>query len=116
MANVLGSLAPGFLIASPPLGDPNFDRTVVLLALHGDEGAMGFVMNRLAPLVKAFEEKHQEYKGKIYWETIPPGLLVKQMKTGGTITSSNMTWTAKPDAYLAGLVKVKQLIEEGRRF
>lgn len=44
------SLAPGFLIASPPLGDPNFDRTVVLLALHSDDGALGFVVNREAPL------------------------------------------------------------------
>lgn len=44
------SLAPGFLIASPPLGDPNFDRTVVLLAIHGDGGALGFVVNRTAPL------------------------------------------------------------------
>lgn len=44
------SLAPGFLIASPPLGDPNFDRTVVLLAIHGESGALGFVVNRKAPL------------------------------------------------------------------
>ena len=50
MANVLGSLAPGMLIAAPPLGDPNFDRTVVLVAVHGDEGALGFVVNRLAPM------------------------------------------------------------------
>src|SRR5689334_18366870 len=45
-----GALAPGFLIASPPLGDPNFDRTVVLLVAHGDEGALGFVVNRRANL------------------------------------------------------------------
>lgn len=44
------TLAPGFIIASPPLGDPNFDRTVVLLALHGPQGALGFVVNRAAPL------------------------------------------------------------------
>ncbi len=50
MAKSLGILAPGFLIASPPLGDPNFDRTVVLLAIHGDGGALGFVVNRAAPL------------------------------------------------------------------
>jgi putative transcriptional regulator len=43
-------LAPGLLIASPPLGDPNFDRTVVLLAVHSDAGALGFVVNRLAPM------------------------------------------------------------------
>jgi putative transcriptional regulator len=44
------SLAPGLLIASPPLGDPNFERTVVLLALHGPRGGLGFVINRIAPL------------------------------------------------------------------
>lgn len=44
------ALAPGFLIASPPLGDPNFDRTVVLLAMHGESGSLGFVINRLAPM------------------------------------------------------------------
>src|SRR5512138_2436209 len=44
------ALAPGFLIASPPLGDPNFDRTVVLLAVHGETGALGFVVNRPAPM------------------------------------------------------------------
>ncbi|MCC6553825.1 MAG: YqgE/AlgH family protein [Polyangiaceae bacterium] len=43
-------LAPGLLIASPPLGDPNFDRTVVLLAVHGETGALGFVVNRPAPM------------------------------------------------------------------
>ena len=38
-------LAPGFLVAAPPLGDPNFDRSVVLLAAHGEEGAFGWVIN-----------------------------------------------------------------------
>jgi putative transcriptional regulator len=39
------SLAPGFLVAAPPLGDPNFDRSVVLLAAHGPDGAFGWVLN-----------------------------------------------------------------------
>ncbi len=42
----LHRLAPGFLLAPPPLTDPNFDRTVVLLAAHEDSGAMGFIVNR----------------------------------------------------------------------
>src|SRR5262249_21629964 len=50
MTTIGGSLAPGLLIAAPPLGDPNFDRTVVLLAMHGDTGALGFVINRIAPV------------------------------------------------------------------
>ncbi len=34
------------LVATPSLGDPNFSRTVVLIAEHGPEGAMGLVLNR----------------------------------------------------------------------
>ena len=41
----MSDLAPGFLVAAPPLGDPNFDRSVVLLAAHGSEGAFGWVIN-----------------------------------------------------------------------
>lgn len=34
------------LIAEPLLGDPNFDRTVVLMIEHTDDGALGVVLNR----------------------------------------------------------------------
>jgi putative transcriptional regulator len=34
------------LVAAPPLVDPNFDRTVVLVLEHGTEGALGLVLNR----------------------------------------------------------------------
>lgn len=67
----------------------------------------------MAQLVEGFEKLHPEFKGRVYWETIPPGLLVKQIKAGGTITIGNMTWTVKPDAYFAGLMKVKQYVAEG---
>ncbi len=39
-------LAGHLLLASPSLLDPNFSRTVVLVAAHGEEGAMGVVLNR----------------------------------------------------------------------
>ncbi|MEX0847511.1 MAG: YqgE/AlgH family protein [Ilumatobacteraceae bacterium] len=38
------------LVATPPLGDPNFDRTVVYMLEHGDIGAVGVIVNRLADL------------------------------------------------------------------
>ena len=38
--------AARLLIASPVLVDPNFHRTVILIAEHTDEGAMGLVLNR----------------------------------------------------------------------
>ena len=67
----------------------------------------------MAPLVKAFEKEHPALRGKIYYETLPPGILIKQMKQGGTITIGNMTWTIKPDVYAAGLKKVNAFIKEG---
>jgi putative transcriptional regulator len=42
----LTSLRGQLLIASPALVDPNFARTVVLVAEHSEEGAMGLVLNR----------------------------------------------------------------------
>ena len=40
------TLAGQLLLASPALRDPNFERTVVLIGVHSDEGAMGVVLNR----------------------------------------------------------------------
>lgn len=38
------------LIAEPMLGDPNFDRAVILMVEHNDEGALGVVLNRPSDL------------------------------------------------------------------
>jgi putative transcriptional regulator len=43
-------LAPGFLVASPALHDPNFRGSLVLMAEHSQEGAFGLVVNRPSPL------------------------------------------------------------------
>jgi putative transcriptional regulator len=40
------SLQGQLLIAAPSLLDPNFRRSVVLIAQHTEEGAMGLVLNR----------------------------------------------------------------------
>ena len=39
-------LAPGLLVAAPGMNCPFFDHTVVLLVEHGEDGALGFVVNR----------------------------------------------------------------------
>lgn len=46
MSGPLVSLRGRLLVATPPLVDPNFDRTVVLMLEHGDTGALGIVLNR----------------------------------------------------------------------
>jgi putative transcriptional regulator len=44
------SLKGRLLIAGPTLSDPNFARTVVLMAEQGEEGAMGVILNRPATI------------------------------------------------------------------
>ena len=46
----MDSLRGKLLLASPDMGDPNFERTVILLIQHADEGAMGLILNRPTPL------------------------------------------------------------------
>jgi putative transcriptional regulator len=45
--------AGNLLVATPVIGDPNFDRTVVLLLQHDDEGTLGVVLNRPSELTVA---------------------------------------------------------------
>jgi molybdate transport system substrate-binding protein len=104
--------------------DKGFEFTVPevnsLADFHGDVTNPSLVLYiagnyyfAMGPLAQAFEEGHPDYRGHLYYETIPPGLLVRQMKAGGKITSGNMTWVAKPDVYLAGLKNVRGLIDQG---
>lgn len=51
-------IAPGFLVASPALRDPNFARTLVLMCLHSEDNALGLVINRPSGLTvrRVFED------------------------------------------------------------
>jgi putative transcriptional regulator len=42
----MDSLRGRLILSSPAMLDPNFHRTVVLLIEHGEEGALGVVLNR----------------------------------------------------------------------
>src|SRR5436305_5042405 len=42
----MDSLQGKLLVSSPALIDPNFRKTVVLIAHHDDDGAMGLVLSR----------------------------------------------------------------------
>jgi putative transcriptional regulator len=46
MQGPMASLQGHLLVASPALGDPNFARTVVAIANHDEDGALGIVLNR----------------------------------------------------------------------
>lgn len=86
-------------------GDPTHPRLTIFVG-----GNYFFAM---APLVAEFEKEHPAYRGRIYYETLPPGILLQQMKHGGRITVGNMSWTVHPDVYAAGLKKVRAAIDSG---
>jgi putative transcriptional regulator len=46
MGGPMATLQGKLLVASPTLLDPNFARTVVAIANHDDDGALGIVLNR----------------------------------------------------------------------
>jgi len=66
-----GSLAGQLLIASPSMGDPRFDHTVILLVQHGQDGALGLVINRplgerpLASVLAIIGEKENAVGGTV---------------------------------------------------
>jgi putative transcriptional regulator len=54
----MDSLRGQLLLAAPALKDPNFDRAVVFIAEHSEDGAMGLVLNRPsdAPVAEAIPD------------------------------------------------------------
>lgn len=46
MTDVAFSLENKLLIATPAMGDPRFQRSVILVCAHDEKGAMGIVVNR----------------------------------------------------------------------
>jgi putative transcriptional regulator len=67
-----GLLVPGrLLVASTDIGDPQFDRAVVLLLRHDRDGAMGIVINRpveerpLASVMKAIGADATGVEGRV---------------------------------------------------
>ena len=70
-AETHASLAGQLLVASPSMGDPRFDHAVVLMVRHGEDGALGIVVNKLigerplATLLEIFGEKGSTVAGQV---------------------------------------------------
>ena len=86
-------LAPGLLLSAPPLSDPNFERSVVLLSAHGPDGAFGWVLNGKQSmslselLVRASIVQH------------PPPDLAGVVRLGGPV-SPEQVWLVYPSGAL----------------
>lgn len=80
------------LVATPPLEDPNFDRTVVYMLEHHDEGALGVIINR--PIGEELREPLDR------WTDLQP--TPQSVFLGGPV---------EPDALIA-LARTKQPLQE----
>lgn len=74
-------------------GNPEDARLVLFIG-----GNQFFV---LPELVNTFEKQHPDLRGHIFYETLPPGVLLKQMESNDTITLGNFTLRVQPDVYEA---------------
>lgn len=68
--SILSDLKPQagtLLISEPFLPDPNFERTVVLLCMHDENGSFGFVLNKQTELtIGQVMQEHGSGSDKIY--------------------------------------------------
>jgi molybdate transport system substrate-binding protein len=60
-------------------------------------------------LIREFELEHPDLRGHIFYETLPPGILRKQIAANGTLTLGNFTLQIQPDVYEAGLDAVQEM-------
>lgn len=87
-------------------GNPSNARLVLFIG-----GNQFFV---LPQLIAAFEAHHPELTGHIFYETLPPGILRKQMAAGNTLTLGNLTLTVPPDVYEAGARALGEMHKAGQ--
>ncbi len=76
--------------------------------LHGNPGDAKLVLfiggNQFfvfPELLTAFKNKYPELRGHIFYETLPPGILRKQMASNNTLTLGNFTLRVQPDVFQA---------------
>ena len=68
----------------------------------------------LPDLIEGFEKQHPELRGRIFYETLPPGILRRQMEHDGILTLGNLTLQAHADVYEAG-ARVLAEMEQNRQ-
>jgi Uncharacterized ACR, COG1678 len=92
------SLAGQLLVAAPWIGDPDFERTVVLIVADGPEGAVGIVINKpigeqpLADGFKALGQKKADVTGgaRIFGGPVQP-------EGGSAVLMANRRYYNFPD-------------------
>ncbi len=87
-------------------GNPQDAKLVLFIG-----GNQFFVLPRL---IAGFEKQHPELAGHIFYETLPPGILRRQMEHNNTITIGNLTLHVVPDVYEAGARVLDEMQKQGK--
>ncbi|HEY4042349.1 MAG TPA: substrate-binding domain-containing protein [Rhodopila sp.] len=103
----------GLIFTVPPADDMadfhgSLDDPALILFVSGN------YYFAVAGMVRAFVDAYPAYRGRVFYETLPPGLLMKQLEAGGTVTSGNLTFTARPDVMMAEQNASEAWVREGR--
>jgi putative transcriptional regulator len=78
------SLEGKMLIAMPSIRDANFERSVVYVCAHSAQGAMGFVVNKPAPLTM-FSDLIEKTELSSKLEDVPQDVLAIPVRLGGPV-------------------------------
>ena len=65
-------------------------------------------------LIAGFEKQHPELRAHIFYETLPPGILRRQMEHDGILTLGNLTLQAHADVYEAGARVLAEMEQKGQ--
>ncbi len=90
---------PGIDNVPDLFGDINDPQLVVFFA--------GNQFMCIDDLLAAFKKQYPQYQ-RIFAETLPPGILARQV-AGGSLTVGNMRITLQPDVYTAGKNRIDQM-------
>ena len=110
------------LVSEPYLPDPNFERTVILLCEHNDEGSFGFILNKLSNL--SFGEIIEEAKaftadifigGPVQQDTLHFIHRNPQDFKSAVEIAENLYWGGDFDKLLT-LIDTRQIQQEDFRF
>lgn len=110
------------LIAEPFMWDSNFKRAVVLLCDHGDEGSLGFILNkpldmRIDQLVADFPEFEAPvfFGGPVQTDTVHYIHSVGQLLEGSTRIARGVYWGGDFEK-LKALIRSELILPKDIRF
>jgi putative transcriptional regulator len=110
-----------FLVASPTLREPRFEKAVIYLVSHNERGAKGFVVNKVNPLLSAealFEQLDITCAPNILYPSVFDGGPVEggrgYVLHGADFKGGDTQYNAKTNIGVTSTVDVLEAIAQGK--